>query len=265
MKKYFVYFGLMYCAAMCAAGLELEIDKNEGVVTVREQQNVSLKELKKEVELRFEDMGGYFGFLYIENSSLFVDDVSLFQATEKGWGPGNVCFIGDVTLEFNKALTFSESVSSFSVGDSLGSNVNKPGHLTLDIKPEALAALSWDSSVAGLHTYSFLNCSYFDFARDTDSSLNVVLAGAEAGDKIAGYTFRGYVAKAEQLQEGEIAIMSSRVLTEGWESYHQPWNGSSLAIVARGADAPDLPTPEPTTGALSLLALAGLAARRRRK
>lgn len=41
------------------------------------------------------------------------------------------------------------------------------------------------------------------------------------------------------------------------------WGGGQFNVLALGKDY--IPTPEPTTGTLSLLALAGLAARRRRK
>lgn len=71
------------------------------------------------------------------------------------------------------------------------------------------------------------------------------------------YTNRDIVLNAGSLREQQIALLYEEGAGSG------EWGGGALSLVVLGPDYK--PVPEPATGTLSLLALAGLAARRRRK
>lgn len=73
------------------------------------------------------------------------------------------------------------------------------------------------------------------------------------------YTNVGVIWKEAQLLQNQIAILYK----PGAISEDQEWGGAGFYVVALGDNY--VPVPEPTTGSLSLLALAGLCARRRRK
>ncbi len=71
------------------------------------------------------------------------------------------------------------------------------------------------------------------------------------------YSNAGIVLNAGDLQKNQIALLYERGAGSG------EWGGGALSLVVLGENY--IPVPEPATGTLSLLALAGLAARRRRK
>ena len=91
----------------------------------------------------------------------------------------------------------------------------------------------------------------FYFADSTPSNTTLTLNGAVAGGTVVlggvQFTYVGPQADDYTFQEGEI----------GFTGYYA--GSHALNLVANGT-----PTPEPTTGSLSLLALAGLCARRRK-
>lgn len=85
------------------------------------------------------------------------------------------------------------------------------------------------------------------------ASFNFVLAGLAEG--LTLQTETGFVASMEDVTPGHVGIV-----LDGYKAY-----GTSLAITGLTLVANVSSVPEPATGSLSLLALAGLCARRRRK
>ena len=76
---------------------------------------------------------------------------------------------------------------------------------------------------------------------------------------LPGYTNRGIVSSADDLNAGEVGlVLGDLQRPTGSTTY----TFNTITVVARPLD---IPTPEPATGTLTLLALAGCAIRRRRK
>lgn len=86
---------------------------------------------------------------------------------------------------------------------------------------------------------------------------NIEHGGVFKYDEYHKYTNMGIVWEAGQLQKNQIALL----YVPG--GIGEQWGGGGFNVLALGENY--IPVPEPATGTLSLLALAGLAARRRRK
>ena len=101
-------------------------------------------------------------------------------------------------------------------------------------------------------------CQYFDAGEYYGSKLNFVFGTASFGevDAYSGLKNVGFIASEEELEVGQVGLIARDIIIEERE-----FVGMAVSVVGYNGSA----VPEPATGTLSLLALAGLAARRRRK
>ena len=235
---------------------------------VRDQHEFTLSELKQQLMVTMKQYQGL-GYLTFDNVSLYVNDTSIFQSIgEERGGPFGVAFSGDVVLNFNEKLVFEDNTAGFMLAYDTSTAQYKEAHLTIDLQSEFLKGLEWgDDKVSEMYYYTFFKCQYFANMGDAALNFDVRLNGASKGTVIDGYTYIGYVTDPSLVKTGEIAVVPVSTKSEGWDGLMPGWNGQALSLVAKpqvGGNAPDI-VPEPATGSLSLLALAGLCARRRRK
>lgn len=242
-------------------------------VRLENRTDVSLSEINKAMSITMEEASSI-SYLTLKESSIVVDESSIFQfmADMEHGGPSGVAFVGTVNLTIDRPLVFEDALAGFMLGiDPVNALAGEqPAHLTLNLSKAFGSNLDWLSSeneqLGDLYSYTFFKCQFF--TTTPNSEFTVLLDGNGVGAKYGDYTYVGYLRDASQLQEGQIAILPNVTLTSGVENVQDNWPGMTLALVAKpqvGSNAPDLNLPEPTTGTLSLLALAGLAARRRRK
>ena len=129
-------------------------------------------------------------------------------------------------------------------------NVNDVYNITFDAGAQTVVAASAGKAITLIQDLQMASDGFY-FSKDP-SQTTLKLNGAEAGNPVVlngvQFTYVGPQAADYTFQEGEI----------GFTGYYD--GSHNLSLVANGK-----PTPEPTTGSLSLLALAGLCARRRRK
>ena len=234
---------------------------------VRDQHEFTLSELKQQLMVTMTQHQGL-GYLTFDNVSLYVNDTSIFQSIgEDRGGPFGVAFSGDVVLNFNEKLVFEDNTAGFMLAYDTSTAHYKDAHLTIDLQSEFLKGLEWgDDKVSEMYYYTFFKCQYFANMGDAALNFDVRLNGQKAGAFIDGYKYVGYVTDPGAVQNGEIAVIPLSTASTGYDGLMPGWNGQALSLVAKpqaGWDAPSV--PEPATGTLSLLALAGLAARRRRK
>ncbi|MDO5450625.1 MAG: hypothetical protein Q4F30_07030 [Akkermansia sp.] len=90
------------------------------------------------------------------------------------------------------------------------------------------------------------------------SNFHFTLGGLAEGLTLASET--GFVASKDDVKVGQVGI-----LLDGFDTIDASVMLTGLTLVANVSSIEAPPTPEPTTGTLSLLAQAGLCARRRRK
>ena len=254
-------------AALSSASANVTVDQKEyDLALVQDQHDFSLSELKEALMTTMKEHSGI-GFLAFDNVSFSVDDVTIAQNYDDEYGgPAGVAFTGDVYLNFNKTLTFADDKVGFMLGFDVASTGHTKSHLTIDLQRGFLDGMEWNKdTVSDMYFYTFFQCQYFSNS-GSPLDFDVRLNGQEAGVFIDGYKYVGYVKDPGDVQNGEIAVIPLSTTSTGYDGLMPGWNGQALSLVAKpqvGWDAPSV--PEPTTGTLSLLALAGLCARRRRK
>lgn len=253
----------------------IQWNENSGVL---DGANVSLSDVKTEVSDYMQklldehgDGQGYVESLYVGDSIIRIDQDSIYQVSgytegEGQGGPSSITFGQNVTLLYDTPLTFRDELVGFSLGEAVyndGEWSIEPGSLTVNLTEAFIHGLDWQPDVdAGVYSHLIMQCSFFE---NYSGAPTVLLNGLGAGRVVAGFEYKGYVGGLDALEDGQIGVVAIREQTQ-WVAGTQDWPGMSLVLVAKSnVGAPDLPTPEPTTGTLSLLALAGLAARRRRK
>ena len=186
-------------------------------------------------------------------------------------------FWGDCTVKFG-GLTFITKQPQVIIGyadwiEQEGEWVPVSAPCNFNVLCDASAITSphlVEKTEKGTYTYwNVMEAALFDFV---DGQITFSFGGASHGQKesVTGYTNIGFledvydeeynlVASAvDSLEDGQVAMVIRQLSTDLNED---AWNGMALSIVAFNAKS----VPEPATGTLSLLALAGLCARRRRK
>ena len=158
------------------------------------------------------------------------------------------------TLAFSKVNGAEAICSIFTPADRDWSrtvyfnSVRDVYNITFDAGAQTVVAASAGTPITLIQDLMMKDTTGFKVASDTTLTLN----GVESGNPVVlngvQFTYVGPQEDTYTFQEGEI----------GFTGYYT--GSHNLSLVANGK-----PTPEPTTGTLSLLALVALAARRRRK
>ena len=144
-------------------------------------------------------------------------------------------------------LTFSGLAAGTYSLSAFGGYYGKEGMSAITVSLNGTLTADWSSMTYGSNAWGALT--------STDSASSITLSQSGSTSTIN----RGYYFTADQIVVGEDGILELTIhgTTTGANNngkYRTPLNYVSLKMV-----------PEPTTATLSLLALAGLAARRRRK
>ena len=182
-----------------------------------------------------------------------VVDVPLTLTSQMGY----LNLYDGATIEFQKKQE-AEAICSISTSATRTHQTvvfNKTGdvyNIAFNADAQAIVAASAGSPITLIKDLNTGNDG-FTFLNDaTPSNTTLTLNGVVAGETVnmngVQFTYVGPQSSDYAFKEGEI----------GFTGYYQ--GSHALNLVANGK-----PTPEPTTGSLSLLALAGLCARRRRK
>lgn len=188
---------------------------------------------------------------------------------------GRVEFTGQSGLHFDKVATISGNSFDIGDGESMYTTVyvgkmmsNDYSHLAVTFSPDAIAGALSERRVEELNVFNlavglgFITNDY----TTPPSDYEFVFGDARVNDSYtysAEQSFKnvGYIRSIKDFERDTAALYLTGVLSGAGDG---SWVKQNLAVAFVGSAA-ELPTPEPTTGTLSLLALAGLAARRRRK
>ena len=161
------------------------------------------------------------------------------------------------TLAFSKENGADAICRIFTQAEQSGGTVyfNNTGdvyNIAFDADAQAVVAASAGTPITLIQDLNMASTGFCFFFGTSPSNTTLTLNGAVAGETVVlngvEFTYVGPKADDYVFQTGEI----------GFTGYED--GSHNLSLVANGK-----PTPEPTTGTLSLLALAGLCARRRRK
>ena len=162
------------------------------------------------------------------------------------------------TLAFSKVNGAEAICSIFTPADRDWSrtvyfnSVRDVYNITFDAGAQTVVAASAGTPITLIQDLSTKSTGFNFYGDATPSNTTLTLNGVESGNPVVlngvQFTYVGPQEDTYTFQEGEI----------GFTGYYT--GSHNLSLVANGK-----PTPEPTTGTLSLLALAGLCARRRRK
>ena len=162
------------------------------------------------------------------------------------------------TIEFQKDQATEEICSISTAVERTAAtvffgNTGDVYNFTFDDGAQAVVAASAGTPITLISDLNEANKGFRFFGDISPSDTVLKLNGAVAGGTVVldgvSFTYVGPKESDYVFQTGEI----------GFTGYY---DGSHALKLAHGGG---LPTPEPTTGSLSLLALAGLCARRRRK
>ena len=216
----------------------------------------------------FEEVVAWFG----QEQRPFISFVTLDEGTtihlgSAGEGSSKVLpycgtfqMLHGTTFTFDELLTLTHNPDTegplFYTGTWIPGDLE--GDLTLDVSEKALNAwFAKSDDHTHLMEFELVDKCMFN---NTNGPVNCTFAGIEKGDIFQygeeKYENVGIITDEKLLEPGQIALLFRP--QEGTE-----WGHGSFSLVAVGSEYK--PVPEPATGTLSLLALAGLAARRRRK
>lgn len=244
------------------------VQESFDIALIQNQQNFTLSEVKEKLMESMPQHGGLL-FLAFDNVEFSVNESTIAQIYSDAGegGPLGVAFTGNVSLNFNTPLSFEDDMVGFMLGFDLASTGHTNSHLSINLQNSFLNGIEWGKDeLSNMYYYTFFKCQYFNNS-GSPLDFDVRINGRGIGATIDGYEYVGYVQDPSKVQNGQIAVIPVSSESEGWDGLMPGWSGQALSLVAKpqvGRDAPDL-VPEPTTGTLSLLALAALAARRRKK
>ena len=159
------------------------------------------------------------------------------------------------TIQFQKKQAAEEICSIFTPAERVQmfntvyfNGVDDVYNITFDAGAQTVVAASAGKAITLIQDLNMASKGFY-FAGDTTLKLNGAVVGQTVNMNGVQFTYVGPKADGYTFNAGEI----------GFKGYY---GGSHALILEHGGGSP---TPEPTTGSLSLLALAGLCARRRRK
>lgn len=224
-----------------------------GVVVSFDKNPLSLAQLNSDVStlaVQTEDVET----VRIEDCTITVDDVV--------FPPAWVEFFSGCELDFTGACAIEDEIAAVSVG-AQRAKVDNPtllpiaGALTFKCTEGIAGNEKWQSK-GDYITEDLLRCMYFDDGTEYGSKLSFVFGDAEINqtDTNSGLKNVGFIDDKADLGIGEVGLLIQFV-----EEDERGFTGSVVSVVGYNGPA----APEPATGTLSLLALAGLATRRRRK
>lgn len=225
------------------------------VVVSTKTEPIRLTELKQDVATlsQNEKVTGI-ETLRIEDCTITVDDVSFPEVFF-------IEFFKGCQLNFS-GTQIEENVAAISVGavrTPYGEEdyLQIPGSLTFYCTNEIAENSKWRRKGEYIMEDLML-CQFFYDGEDYGSELNFVFGTASFGDKdeYSGLTNVGFIASEKELEVGQVGLIARDIVIE-----ERQFEGMAFSVVGYNGPA----VPEPATGTLSLLALAGLAARRRRK
>lgn len=184
---------------------------------------------------------------------------------------GLVNLVGDWSLTYNNLYTVTGSAANLYVGAMLvGAEAKgRDSNLVIKFSKDAITSAMTGHNPDELVTYQLVTDSLFGVDQwYSNSSVSFEFGGAKKGEV---YTYTD--ADGHEYKYTNVGIVPERQLVADtaavFFSQTEYAVGSGFAsgtfTVAFVGSNYVAPTPEPTTGTLSLLALAGLAARRRRK
>lgn len=227
-----------------------------GVVVSTKTEPILLTELKQDVAtLSQNEKVTRIETLRIEDCTITVDDVA--------FPPAWVEFFSGCELDFTGAYAIEDEIAVVSVG-AYRTKVDNPiellpiaGALTFKCTEGIAGNKKWRSKGEYIMEDLML-CQYFDNGEAYGSELNFVFGDAEINhtDTNSGLKNVGFINDKTDLGIGEVGLLIQYV-----EGDEREFTGSVVSVVGYNGPA----VPEPATGTLSLLALAGLAIRRRRK
>lgn len=207
----------------------------------------------------------------MDGSTLLVDESLTFQNPFCSFGnhvTSTIAFSASGSTAANMVLTSLTSTSVWAGYQGLTDDDHTTIQITLD--DAGTAALQAAMADGGTYEQVIINASYAGVNECLEHWGKFALTGI-SGWTIAAEGAVQDVSYVETMQDGEIALIGydpiygtgavNRVVPSAPGAQYDYVSYSQLAIVAKGKPSV---TPEPATATLSLLALAGLCARRRR-
>lgn len=249
---------LLLCGSICLNTASAEIQYNESKYYLSITGDESMSSLH---QWYAENPQAYAEVIQLQEASLQMDN---FQLPFSYY----VSFC-DATLEFDsiEQMEYQYVMPQLTVGLTI---IFPPssGDLTVSLTDKAMKEMLGGQELDVKVEKSLLPTTYF---KEIDGSQAFFVLHDAAGNEISegatytyidedgthNYTNRGIIYDAGELRKNEIALL----FTGDYDP--KGWGTGSFSVVALGESY--IPVPEPATGTLSLLALAGLCARRRRK
>lgn len=236
------------------ASANLDFKPTDNDLTVSGEGNLS--DINEWFDVHKEDYTGQ--FLQLKDITLTVDDFLLPTQSY-------ITFEQNTKLKFNeiREIDYNEEYMPQLFVGSSEDFPPIPGSLTISLTNEAMTGMLNGKDLSVRVDGLLLSSCYF--AEVPGSNVSLVLHNEKGEEILEGqkYTYNeqeyenvGVIYNLGDLKSNQIALFfSGDYDPEGWGT-------GSFSVVALG---PKFVAPEPATGTLSLLALAGLAARRRRK
>ena len=207
---------------------------------------------------------------FLETKSVSLDDVTVMLGSEEK-GPAHIIMddeldVGFVSMVTGCTLTYNNTYGKtpLIVTDNSEDWPTYLQGLAINFAPTTAWENHYECQLLGSDTG---NSGYQIWGTPANpkedlqtylSNFHFTLGGLAEGLQLASST--GFVASREDVKEGQVGI-----LLDGFEIYDTSVMLRGLTLVANVSSKEAPVVPEPSTGTLSLLALAGLCARRRRK